>query len=79
MRFYFDAKIPDVLQQLTIYMANAKFHYGFEYLGVQEKLVQTPLTDRCYLTMTQALESRLGGSPFGKLSFGSVVVCSNVN
>lgn len=46
-------------------MANAKFNYGFEYLGVQDKLVQTPLTDRCYLAMTQALEARLGGSPFG--------------
>ena len=50
-------------------MANAKFNYGFEYLGVQDKLVQTPLTDRCYLCMTQALEARLGGSPFGMLCF----------
>jgi dynein heavy chain 1, cytosolic len=70
MRFYFDQKQPNVLKQLSIQMANAKFHYGFEYLGVQDKLVQTPLTNQCFLTMTQALEARLGGSLFGPAGTG---------
>ncbi|PIC53074.1 hypothetical protein B9Z55_002925 [Caenorhabditis nigoni] len=61
MRFYFDPKEIDPVRCCVVKMANAQFYYGFEYHGIQKRLVRTPLTDRCYLTMTQALHSRVGG------------------
>jgi dynein heavy chain 1 len=70
MRFGYSPDNKDVLKRFTILMADNVFYYGYEYLGLVDKLVQTPLTDRCYLTMTQALAARQGGSPFGPAGTG---------
>ncbi|CAL4157019.1 unnamed protein product, partial [Meganyctiphanes norvegica] len=66
LRFYFDNKDGCAFMK----MVDAQFKYTYEYQGNAAKLVHTPLTDKCYLTLTQGMHMGMGGNPYGPAGTG---------
>jgi dynein heavy chain len=65
LRYYWD----DV-RGSQIRICDAEFINGYEYIGLCGCLVITPLTDRCYITLSQALKLKKGGAPAGPAGTG---------
>jgi dynein heavy chain len=66
LRFYWDPQADDI----SVKQCTGVLTYCYEYMGLNTRLVITPLTDRCVMTLTTALTFFLGGAPAGPAGTG---------
>ena len=74
LRFYWEKEGDELL----VRQCTGEFGYGYEYMGLNGRLVITPLTDRIYLTLTQ-VSKPVNALEFLKKLFSASITLLTIN
>ncbi|CCD23572.1 dynein heavy chain NDAI_0B05390 [Naumovozyma dairenensis CBS 421] len=69
-RFFYHPEEKDPLKSITISQLTYTNYYGFEYIGVPERLIYTPLLMNAFSALTNSFQQGYGGHFFGPAGTG---------
>ena len=78
LRYYLKTNCAPDQKPAFVRMLECEQSYSFEYQGNASKLVHTPLTDKCYLTLMHGMHLGYGGTPYGLAGTGKTEIVKAV-